>query len=139
MRRRLFLLAMAALAPADAAARQAIDVFTAMASALSEGDAAGFMRLFDRQMPGVNALAANVEALLAQAEVQSSISFLSDEGDEARRSVEVEWAMQIREKREAGRVVRRRQTVKCRLERQGRRWVVAAFEPAAFFAPPRME
>ena len=117
--------------------RAVFDLFTGMASALSEGNPIAFMQPFDRSMPGVQELRAYVTALIAQAEVLSSIEILSDEGDDAHRTVELDWFLQIRDREETGPVVRRRETVKCRLERRGKKWVVVSLAPLAFFAPPR--
>lgn len=136
MHRRALLFGLAAWLPARAGEPRMIDVFTDMAASLTDGDAAGFMRPFDPAMPGVEALRARIVALVAQTEVLSSIGFHSNEGDGASRAVELDWTIQLRERREAGRVFRRRQAVKCRLERRGNRWRITAFEPAELFAPP---
>jgi len=113
------------------------DLFTEVASALSEGNAAQFLKAFDRSMPGYAMLEANVIALLAQAEVQSSIEILSDEGTGATRAVELDWFLQIVAQQEAGGSTRRRERVHCRLAKQGKRWRITSIEPLAFFAAPR--
>lgn len=136
MRRRGFLLGVTALPLARAAEPRVADLFRTLASALSDGDAAAFLRPFDPAMPGFEALRRDIHALVSQAEVLSSVELLAEEGDEARRAVEADWTMQIRERRESGRVTRRRQIVKFALERRGNRWVVTAVKPAAVFAPP---
>ncbi|HWQ56402.1 MAG TPA: hypothetical protein VN442_22130 [Bryobacteraceae bacterium] len=136
MKRRALLFGFTAWFPGRAGEPRVIDVFTDMAASLTDGDAAGFMRPFDPAMPGVDTLRARVEALVSQAEVLSSIEFLSNEGDGASRAVELDWKMQLRERREAGRVFQRRQAVKCRLERRGRKWQITAFEASDLFAPP---
>ena len=125
------------LAFAPAAGPSVTDPFTAMASALSEGDAYAFMQPFDRAMPGLEDLRANVAALLLQAEVLASLEITRDEGDSARRSVEIQWYLRIRDKEETGSLTRRQETVKCRLERRGKKWAITALEPQSLFAPPR--
>ena len=135
-RRSLFVFVFAALAPSAGAAPPAADLFTTLASALSEGDAFAFMRPFDRAMPGVESLRANVTALVLRAEVLASLEITRDEGDDAHRSIEIEWYLRIRDKEETGSLTRRQETVKCRLEHRGKKWVIMAFEPLSLFAPP---
>ena len=106
------------------------------ASGLSDGDAEAFLRPFDAAMPGFEALRADVHGLVERAEVLSAVELLADEGDEARRAVEADWTMRIRERSLGSRVVERRRTLKFRLERRGKRWTITGLEPAGFFAPP---
>ena len=133
MLRRRFLLACAVPLAAAAAAPEVMDVFTTLATALSEGNAVAFMRPFDPAMPGVEKLRTDVTALLLRADVLASLEFRSDEGDDARRTVTIDWLLQIRDKEPTGRLVHRRETVKCRLERRGKKWVITSLEPAGFF------
>jgi hypothetical protein len=111
------------------AGQQVFDVFTDLASALSAGNAGAFLDVFDRSMPGYEKLRANVTGLLLQAQVQTSIEFLKNEGTDTARAVEVDWFLQ------AG-VTRRREVVKCRVERVRKKWKIFALAPVDFFAPP---
>jgi hypothetical protein len=113
----------------------ATEMFTGMAAALSESNPAAFMKNIDPAMPEYEQLRARVTALMAQAEVVSSIDFLIDEGDDTRRTVEVDWLLQIRPVADFGALERRRQVVKCSLERRGKKWLVTALAPVAFFGP----
>jgi len=45
-------------------------------------------------------------------------------------------ALEIRGKTRAICYVRRQSTIKCRLERRGRKWRIVSLEPAGSFAPP---
>src|ERR1041385_4945693 len=72
MRRRLFLLSAAATLRADPH-RELYDLFGAMANSLAEGNATPFLQPFDTKMPGYRELAANVRALVDQAEIHSAI------------------------------------------------------------------
>jgi hypothetical protein len=112
------------------------DVLTQAASALSEGNARNFLAAFDRAMPGYNTLDANVSALLDQCQVQSSIEILRQEGTGAMRNVELDWFLQVVEQHETAEVVRRRERVRCRLARQGKKWRITSLEPLSLFAPP---
>jgi hypothetical protein len=50
--------------------------------------------------------------------------------------VDLDWLLAINEKDGSGiRKETRRGVVKCRLERQGKRWKIVALEPVDFFRP----
>ena len=112
------------------------DVLTRLASALSENDAGEFLRSFDRGMPGYATLSANVNGLVNQTDVQSSMEVVTDEGDTGTRKVEVDWILQVTRQQAAGGTVTRHERVRCRFMRQGKRWKIVAFEPVSFLAPP---
>ena len=138
MLRRPLLLLFAALALADTG-QELIDVFGAMASALSEGNPAVFLRAVDPSMPGYPRFADAVRALAAQNDLSSSIEIGKQEGDSRVQTVELDWLLEIRGKDQSHLFVRRQTTVKCRLERRGGKWRVVSLEPASFFAPPGAE
>lgn len=133
--RRAFLAALAA--PLLAGAEQEVlDLFTALASALSEGNGLAFLDRVDHSMPDYEKLQRNVLALVAQNELVAAIDVLEDEGDEQARAVQVDWLLQIRSREETGTLLRRREIVKCRLERVKKKWKVASLNPVSLFAPP---
>ncbi len=109
-----------------------------MASALSEANAIAFMNAFDPAMPGYEALRASVTALLREAEVQSSIELVEEQGDDRSRAVELDWLVHIVDRQDGAVAERRQQRVKCRVEKSGRKWRIASLEPLQFFAPARM-
>ncbi|MBZ5624566.1 MAG: hypothetical protein LAQ69_38575 [Acidobacteriia bacterium] len=135
-RRALLFAALAAPLRADSA-DQVWDLISSMASALGNGHAAEFLSVFDPAMPGYQELRGNVTALLSQTEVQSSIDLVSNEGDDRSRTVEIDWLLTMTGSVEVSGAARRQGHVKCRFEKQGRRWRIAGMEPLAFFAPPR--
>ena len=116
-------------------AQEVLDLITSAAASLSAGNTAAFLAAFDPAMPGYEKLRANDTALERQAEVQSFIDLVEDEGDDRRRSVELDWVLRIRREQEAT-ASRREQRVKCRAEKAGRKWRIVALEPLEFFAPP---
>ena len=137
MTRRGLLLAMAATRLLRADEAQDIrDFFGQLESALSEGSTDQFLKGFDRSMPGYQMLAANVAVLVEQADVQSSIEVLSDEGVDASRMVELDWFLQLVELRPGGESTRRREQVHCTLKRQAKKWRITRMEPLSLFAPP---
>lgn len=122
-------------APVAGAAEQNVnDLFTSLASALSEGNSQDFMKAFDPSMPGYAKLQAYITALLEQAEITTSIDILREEEN----AVELDWFLQIRSLDPAGPLERRRQVVKCRLERHGRKRRIISLEPVELFAPLRV-
>jgi hypothetical protein len=86
-------------------------------------------------MPGYEALRAGVTALLREAEVQSSIELVEEAGDDGRRTVELDWLVHIVDRQDGAVAERRRERVKCRVEKSGKKWRIAALEPLEFFAP----
>lgn len=136
MTRRGLFLAMAAVPLLGADEAQDVrDFFGQLVSALSEGNADQFMKGFDRSMPGYRMLAANVEALLQQADVQSSVEVLSDDGTAASRMLELDWFLQFVEPKPGGEAKRRRERVRCTLTYQGKKWRINLMEPLSLFAP----
>ncbi len=133
--RRGWLIALAAPLLADTK-QDVLDLFTAMASALSEGNGLAFLDHIDHSMPDYQKLEQNVLALVAQNEVLTSIDVLKQEGTEEQQTVELDWFLQIRSREENGPLERRRQSVKCRLTHTKKKWKVMSLEPVSFFAPP---
>jgi hypothetical protein len=103
------------------------DVVAELAADLSGGDAPAFLAHFDRTMAGYARLSGLIQALAAQGDVGSSVEIAEDTGDDRRRRLALDWILEL-----AGE--RRRQTVRCTFERQGKRWKVTAIEPVEFFA-----
>jgi hypothetical protein len=133
--RRTFLATLAA--PLMAGPEQEVlDLFTALASALSEGNGLAFLDRVDHSMPDYEKLERSILALVAQNELLAAIDVIENEGDDQTRAVQVDWILQIRAREETGPLVRRRETVKCRLARLKKKWKVASLDPISFFSPP---
>jgi hypothetical protein len=114
-----------------------VDLFASMASALANDNAAGFMNGFDKNMPDYGKLSSYIEGLIAQAEVTSSIDPTSDEGDDSKRSVDLDWTLQIRSRELSGPLVQREQTVHAELVKQKKHWRIVSITPLDFFAPAK--
>ncbi|MBK9170316.1 MAG: hypothetical protein IPM24_23035 [Bryobacterales bacterium] len=121
------------LAAVPLRAGEAIDLFAALATEISEGDAEAALRWFDRRLPGYDKLAAALRALLSQNDVGCSIEFRSRDELE----FEMDWQLDIRTKELSGIFERRQERVRSRVEKQGRSWRIVAFEPVSVFDPPR--
>jgi hypothetical protein len=116
---------------------QVWQLFTQLASALSEGNAIEFMKGFDRAMVGYENLEANVTALLQQAQVQGSVELLRENGDDIARTVELDWFIEIVQQQDAGGSTRRRERISCRLVKRKKQWRIVSLQPLEFFTPPR--
>ncbi|MDP8991137.1 MAG: hypothetical protein M3N41_13780 [Acidobacteriota bacterium] len=131
MRTALLLISMVAFA--DSAA-DVLNVFSAAAEALTNDDSPAFLDHFDRKMPDYAALRSNIEGLLAAYDVGSTIEVVTDEGDDERRMVSLDWLLVISEKNAVnGNQQTRRSIVKCTLERRGKQWRITALTPIDFF------
>ncbi len=137
MTRRAILLVVLAVPLLADDAQQVWDILTDLSSALSEGNSVEFMHSFDRSMAGYETLRANVTALLEQAQVVSSVEIVSEEGDGQARTVELDWFLQIANEQDGAVTVRRRERVRCRLQKEKKNWRVVGLEPLSLFAPPK--
>ena len=135
MRRSLLLLALAAGLRADSA-RDAWDVLSRAAAALTAGNAAGFLACFDPKMPAYGRLRADVTALVREAEPGSSIEQLENQGDDRVRTLKVDWLLNLVSRQDGVTSTRRQTTLQFRVEKQGSRWWITHWEPEGFFAPP---
>jgi hypothetical protein len=130
---------MALAAPLFGDTRQEImDLLAALASALSESNGLAFLDRIDRTMPDYHQLESNILALTEQNEVSASVDILKQEGDDHSQSLEVDWFLQIRSREQSGPLERRRETVKCRVERQRKKWKIVCLQPITLFAPLRV-
>ncbi len=131
--RTALLLLISTVALADSAA-DVVNVFTAAAEALTNDDSAAFLDQFDRNMPEYATLRSNIEGLLAAYEVGSTIEVVTDEGDDEKRIVQLDWLLVASEKNAVnGGQQTWRRIVKCRLEHRGKQWKITALDPLDFF------
>lgn len=137
-RRALLFAALAAASLRADSADEVWEVLSSVASDLSAGHGGEFLSAFDPAMPGYEELRNSVTALLGQADVQSSIELVSNEGDGRSRKVEVDWLLRITESTGVSGATSRQERVRCGFEKQGKRWRIVSMEPLALFAPPRV-
>jgi len=105
-----------------------MEVFRLVTEALANQDAAGFLDQFDSKMPQYEKLRDEIQELFGMAqEIGSTIDVITDEGDELKRTLDLDWLLKIDNN------APRRQIVKCRVEKQGKRWKITALEPVDFF------
>ncbi len=128
----------AAILGADAH-NDVLELFGTTAAALADVNVPKFMDAFDKDMPDYGKLKDSVAALTNQAEVTSAIEPVKDEGDDTKRSVDLDWYMQVRSLVQDGPIVTRREVVHCELRKEGKRWKIVSIAPVEFFAPARLD
>jgi hypothetical protein len=116
-----------------------VDLFASMAAALSEINVPQFMEAFDKDMPDYEKLKNAVTALVNQAEVSSSVEPVKDEGDDTKRTVELDWYLEIRSLLPDGPVVHRREVIQCELRKEKKRWRIASIKPLEFFGAAKLD
>jgi len=89
--------------------------------------AAGFLDYFDKNMPNYAQLRANVEDLVSRTSVGSAVEFVTDEGDEQKRSLEVDWVLEIPDQ------PARRKVLRVAIEKRGKKWKITSLDDADFF------
>jgi hypothetical protein len=108
-----------------------MEVFRAVTEALANQDADAFLDQFDPKMPKYEKLRDEIQELFGMAqEIGSTIDVISDEGDDQKRMLELDWLLKI------DNAEPRRQIVKCQVEKQGKKWRITALDPVEFFRGP---
>ncbi|HUK16877.1 MAG TPA: hypothetical protein VLW65_10705 [Bryobacteraceae bacterium] len=137
MTRRLLLLVSLAFCLRADSEQEVVDLIASAATGLSADNPDVFLDAFDPAMPGYDKLRDSILALTSAAKLSCSIDVKSNEGDDAARSLELDWILRIDHKDGSTGSTRRQQTVKCRLKKSGKKWRIVALEPVDFFALPR--
>lgn len=105
-----------------------MEVFRNVSEALANRDVDAFLDQFDRQMPQYEKLRDEIQELFGLAqEIGSTIDVITDEGDDSKRTLQLDWLLKIDIDEP------RRQIVKCQVEKQGKKWKITALEPVEFF------
>jgi len=113
------------------------DLLLALSTSLEDGRAARFLAQIDRQrVARYAALEQNVVALVAQNQVASSIGLADEKPDGETYELKLDWLLEMRPAGTLGRLVTRREQVRCRVARVGKRWKVVTLEPVEFFRAP---
>ncbi len=135
--RRLFLLLLAAGSIAAADPKQeTASLIATMASALSDANTEGFLRAVDLSSPGYERFASDIRALSTQNQVSNVIEIGAQKGDDRAQEIEIGWEMEIKGIGQSDVSVRREATVRLKLERRNKKWLVVSLDPMSFFSPP---
>jgi len=91
---------------------------------------------FDPAMPGYAQLETNVKALTSIWLVEPALQLTSNEGGDEHRTLEIDWTMTLTNPQNTGNSIRKQETVKCVVEKRGKKWLIVSFAPLELFAPP---
>jgi hypothetical protein len=116
-----------------------VQLVGSMAAALTVVHVPEFMDAFDKNMPDYARIESDVTGLVNQADVSSSIEPISNTGDDAKRSMDLDWYLEVRSLLPEGAVIQRRQIVHCELQKEKNKWKIVALKPIDFFAPATPE
>jgi hypothetical protein len=123
-------------APAPNAEADSWDVVATMAAALAEPNEYGFMKPISKSVEAHDTIERQVRALVQTNDIVSTISPVTNEGDEKKRTLEVDWYMEIKPHAPGQSLVQRRETIKMVMEKTGKRWIITSIAPVSFFGPP---
>jgi len=116
-------------------AAEAWDVVATLAAALAEPNDAAFMKLVAKSFEQHDLLGRQVAALVQTNEIVSSVSPVSNEGDDKQRTLEVDWYMEVQPRSPGGNLTQRRENVKLTLVKTGKRWMITSLTPVSLFGP----
>jgi len=95
-----------------------------------------FLSYFDPKMAGFETLRDNVTALIDQVDLQSTIDPLRNEGNDRAREMTLDWLLTMSDPGSSIVSTRREAEIRCRVEKQGKKWRIVSLEPVSFFAAP---
>jgi hypothetical protein len=111
--------------------KDVIEFFRSAAAELGEahdnGSGRAFLDHFDKSMPGYVEFSDRVEAMVAAGEVSTTIDFVNTEGNDQKRTLDLDWLLQCEGERP------KRQVVKCTIEKRGKKWKITSIAPVEFF------
>jgi hypothetical protein len=93
---------------------------------------------FDPAMPGLERLRADVRTLLAMGELRAYIDLIDNQGDDANRTIEGTWTIEVLHAITDIQVFERTGRVVCQVARRKKQWRIVGIEPVTFFDPPTM-
>jgi len=126
----------ALLAVADPHA-EIVDRIASMTSALSNANPAGFMAPIDKNMKGYDTLRDYVTGMCDEAEVSSAVDPVKDEGDETKRTVDLDWTLHLKSRQPAGPSADREETIHVEFVKEKKKWKIVSISPIEFFKPDR--
>ncbi len=119
--------------------RAAVSDFLGDAAAqLSSDNANGFLKRFDRDMPGYAKLETEVRALLKVAEVSCSAQVLELKASGDQVEAAVDWYLEVKPFTAVTASERRRELVRLKLKRDGKKFLILSLEPQTLFAAPKL-
>lgn len=111
--------------------KDVVDFFRSAAAALGDahqdGNAKAFLEHFDTSMPRYAEFSDRIEAMIGAGEVSTTIQFVNQQGDDRKRTLDLDWTLQF----DGERV--KRSVVKCTIAKVGKKWKITGIAPVEFF------
>jgi hypothetical protein len=116
--------------------KDVIDFFRSVAATLADADrsmdgvrsrATEFLEHFDKSMPGYAEFSGQIESMVGEGEVSTTINFINTDGNEKKRTLDLDWLLLL-EGEGAKRAV-----IKCTIEKRGKKWKITSIAPIEFF------
>jgi hypothetical protein len=120
--------------------KDVIDFFRSVAATLADADrdasetkiakprhATEFLDHFDKSMPGYAEFSDQVEAMVGAGEVSTNIDFINTDGNDRKRMLDLDWALQCEGQRP------KRAVIQCTIEKHGKKWKITSLTPIDFF------
>lgn len=130
------ILAVAGLSLLHGAEKTPREVLTELATGLTNDNASEFLAYVDRSIADFEGLERDLWAICGNADVQSAVEVLKESGEGEKRLIEADWFIEIKERGENSRLIRRREVVRLELTRGKKGWRVTALDPRSLFAAP---
>ncbi len=110
-----------------------LNLLASMTAALSADNAPEFMKVFDHKLPQYDDLSRQIHSLILEFQISSSIEILTDEGSATKRSLQLDWYMELTSREVTGPTYRRRKIIQCDMELEGKHWRIVSIKPMSFF------
>jgi len=110
-----------------------------LATALSENDSGEALSYFDSHLKNYGAIEANLDAIVAQADVTCAIDVVTDE--EAAGGVhklDLDWYMTLKSQGDDPQIERRRERVQVEMRQIGGRWKITGISSPGILDPIRL-
>jgi hypothetical protein len=120
--------------------KDVIDFFRSAAATLADADrsakeaqlgmprrATEFLDHFDKSMPAYAEFSSQIEDMVGAGEVSTSIDFINTDGNDRKRTLDLDWVLQCEGQRP------KRAVIQCTIERRGKKWKITSIAPISFF------
>lgn len=112
-----------------------LSTIAALATDLSDGDAATAIGRFDSSMPGYGKISQNIESLGEQAEVSCAIDIVSDTESGGVHTLDLDWIMTLKAIGDNPAGEQRREQVKVEMRQIKGAWKITAMSPLTILDP----
>jgi hypothetical protein len=120
--------------------KDVVDFFRSVAATMADADrdfntrdhvrprgATEFLEHFDKSMPRYAEFRDQIEAMVGAGEVSVNIDFINTDGNEKKRTLDLDWMIQCEGQRA------KRAVIQCTIERRGKKWKITSIAPVEFF------